>query len=236
MCNYLGLGVDAKIAHDFHSLRESRPYLFQSRSGNRLIYSQLGGKEFFNRMCKNFSSRLTVKCDGAKLKLPNLEGIIFLNIESYGGGVDMWGDSEMLSESSASESVTSPGKREDVVWRKQFRNDNMIELIGVTSAFNLGECQVGLSQAIKLAQGKIFTIEIKGRGKIPIQIDGEPEIIKGPIMIEIERKDQVHMLSRTTEKFHKVARKVQDVLNWAEETHILDCNQKMLLLQEFSKR
>lgn len=31
MCNYFGLGVDAKIAYDFHNLRESRPYLFKSR-------------------------------------------------------------------------------------------------------------------------------------------------------------------------------------------------------------
>ena len=31
MCNYLGIGVDAKIAYDFHALRETRPYLFRSR-------------------------------------------------------------------------------------------------------------------------------------------------------------------------------------------------------------
>lgn len=105
ICNYLGLGVDAKIAYDFHSLRESKPYLFQSRSGNRLIYSQLGGKELFKRMCRNFSNRISIKCDGQRVKLPYLEGLIFLNIESYGGGVDMWEDPELLSESSASESM-----------------------------------------------------------------------------------------------------------------------------------
>ena len=31
MCNYIGLGVDAKIAYDFHKLRETKPYLFKSR-------------------------------------------------------------------------------------------------------------------------------------------------------------------------------------------------------------
>lgn len=31
MCNYLGIGVDAKIADDFDKLRKSKPYLFQSR-------------------------------------------------------------------------------------------------------------------------------------------------------------------------------------------------------------
>lgn len=101
---------------------------------------------------------------------------------------------------------------------------------------HLGECQIGLSQAIKLAQGRNFIVEIRGRENIPIQIDGEPEIIKGPLKLEISRKDQVNMLSRTTEKYHRVARKVQDVLNWAEETHILASDQKMLLLQEFSRK
>jgi diacylglycerol kinase (ATP) len=31
MCNYLGIGVDAKIADDFDKLRKTKPYLFQSR-------------------------------------------------------------------------------------------------------------------------------------------------------------------------------------------------------------
>jgi len=31
MCNYCGIGLDAKIAYDFHNLRENKPHLFTSR-------------------------------------------------------------------------------------------------------------------------------------------------------------------------------------------------------------
>ena len=36
MNNYLGIGIDAKVALDFHSMREEYPAWFQSQMGNKL--------------------------------------------------------------------------------------------------------------------------------------------------------------------------------------------------------
>lgn len=42
MNNYLGIGVDARIALDFHQLRDSFPEFFQSQVGNKLWYTGVG--------------------------------------------------------------------------------------------------------------------------------------------------------------------------------------------------
>jgi diacylglycerol kinase (ATP) len=36
MNNYLGVGVDAQIAHEFHHMREQYPHWFQSQITNKL--------------------------------------------------------------------------------------------------------------------------------------------------------------------------------------------------------
>ena len=36
MNNYMGIGIDAKVALDFHSMREEYPAWFQSQMGNKL--------------------------------------------------------------------------------------------------------------------------------------------------------------------------------------------------------
>ena len=234
MTNYIGLGLDAKIAHDFHSLRESRPYLFKSRSGNRFIYSQLGGRQIFQRACKDFASRVNLKCDNKRVKLPYLEGILIMNISSYSSGIDMWGvdEEDYLSESSCGESWT-PKKNKQT---KPSKQDGVLEVVGIKSILHLGECQVGLSKAVRVTQGRKLTIEIQGKEEVPLHIDGEPEIVQGPLKVNIEVKDQVVMLSKTVEKYQRVAKKVMDVLNWAEVNNIIKQDQKDVLLKEFANR
>lgn len=40
--NYLGIGIDAKVALDFHSMREAHPRWFMSQVGNKVWYGTLG--------------------------------------------------------------------------------------------------------------------------------------------------------------------------------------------------
>lgn len=242
MCNYCGIGLDAKIAYDFHNLRENKPHLFTSRVifnqyGNKFIYGQLGGIELFSRACRNFSSRIVLKCNGEKIKLPYLEGITILNIPSFAGGVNMWGedDEELLEESSASDSGLSP-TLPITIHKRVSKSDGVLEIVGVSSVMHLGECQIGLSKAHRIAQACEVEIYVRGRDAVPIQIDGEPMLVKGPAVIRIRKKDSVTMLSRTVEKHHKVASKVMEVLSWAETKHIIDSSQKNIILTEFARR
>ena len=58
MNNYLGIGVDAKAALDFHSLRTAYPNWFRSQVGNKLWYTGLGAREIVQHSVKQISKRL----------------------------------------------------------------------------------------------------------------------------------------------------------------------------------
>jgi len=89
--NYFGIGVDAQAALKFHHLREQKPQLFFSRLLNKLWYGMLGAQDLFRRTCVSLPERVKIVADGNELILPpHVQGVIFLNIESYGGGVKLW--------------------------------------------------------------------------------------------------------------------------------------------------
>lgn len=81
MNNYFGIGIDAKITLDFHLKREEHPEKLRSRTRNFLWYGVLGGKEFLQKSCKNLEQRVQLECDGKRLPLPSLQGIVILNIQ-----------------------------------------------------------------------------------------------------------------------------------------------------------
>jgi len=92
MQNYLGLGVDAKVALEWHRRRETDPHLFTSRLRNKLRYARYGARHLFRSDFSELCSQLVIEADGILLSLPpGTEGVIVLNIASYGGGSDLWG-------------------------------------------------------------------------------------------------------------------------------------------------
>ncbi len=91
MNSYFGIGIDAKITLDFHMKREEHPEKCRSRARNRMWYGVLGGKELLQKSYKNLEQRVLLECDGTRIPLPSLQGIVVLNITSFMGGANFWG-------------------------------------------------------------------------------------------------------------------------------------------------
>jgi len=70
--------------------------------------------------------------------------------------------------------------------------DGLIDVCYIRGALHLGQIKVGLSNANLLAQAK--RVQIKVKTSIPIQTDGEPQLLKGKHDLTIERRSQANML------------------------------------------
>ncbi|KAK4567162.1 hypothetical protein RGQ29_003121 [Quercus rubra] len=217
MMNYLGIGCDAKVAYEFHVTREINPEKFCSQFVNKLRYAKEGARDIMDRTCADLPWQVWLEVDGKDIEIPeDSEGLIVLNIGSYMGGVDLWqNDNE-----------------HDDDFRLQTMHDKLLEVVCVCGAWHLGKLQVGLSQARRLAQGKV--IRIHASSPFPVQIDGEP-FIKQPGCLEISHHDQVFMLRRASEepRGHPAAI-MAEVLLEAECKGIINASQKKVLLQEMA--
>jgi diacylglycerol kinase (ATP) len=83
MNNYFGIGIDADISLDFHMARKENPNKFNSRLMNKKYYLQIGLRKMMNKACnysKDFNKNVTLEVDGKRIDLPQIEGIIILNI------------------------------------------------------------------------------------------------------------------------------------------------------------
>ena len=63
----------------------------RSRFRNLMQYGFLGGQEFVRQKYRNLEQKVLLECDGTKIPLKNVQGIVVLNIPSYTGGVNFWG-------------------------------------------------------------------------------------------------------------------------------------------------
>lgn len=76
--------VDAKVALEFHVLRNAYPHWFQSQFGNKLLYTGFGALDIVGGGPLHLSSKLTITCDGVGVSVPkNAEGVLIVNIPSY---------------------------------------------------------------------------------------------------------------------------------------------------------
>lgn len=81
MNNYFGIGVDADLCLDFHNAREENPNKFKSRLRNKGVYVTMGLRKMVRRKpCKDLHKEIRLEVDGKLVELPQVEGIIILNI------------------------------------------------------------------------------------------------------------------------------------------------------------
>lgn len=81
MNNYFGIGIDADLCLDFHNAREENPNKFNSRLHNKGVYVKMGLRKMVGRkIVKELHKELRLEVDGKVVDLPQVEGIIILNI------------------------------------------------------------------------------------------------------------------------------------------------------------
>ncbi|CAK9292989.1 unnamed protein product [Gordionus sp. m RMFG-2023] len=205
MNNYFGIGLDAKISLDFHNKREGHPDKC-SRTRNMMWYGLLGTKELLQNTFKNLEQKVHLECDGIRIPLPSLQGIVILNISSYAGGTNFWG-----------------GKKEDDIFLSPSFDDKILEVVAVFGSHQLAMSKVLNIQHHRIAQCRHVKITITDShhlayneskvsgeegskindylsmgGGVPVQVDGEAWI-QPPGCIQIVHKNRAQMLVRDKE-------------------------------------
>ncbi|PRP84659.1 diacylglycerol kinase epsilon-like [Planoprotostelium fungivorum] len=178
--NYMSVGVDAEVALEFHNLRNNQPELFTSTFVNKFWYANYGIKSMFSEI-EELGAFCSLYVDGQPISLPSgVGGIMILNLPSYAGGSNLWGENTDKNGS----------------YQPQAIDDKTLEIVAITGSFHMGTIHVNLSQAIRIGQGSHVKIELSQ--KIPIQVDGEPWL-QEPCAIDITFFNQARMLYSSTE-------------------------------------
>lgn len=61
-----GIGVDAQVAHSFHTAREANPEKYSNRTLNKIKYVTLG----VTTTLKGLSKAVTLTCDDVEIPVP----------------------------------------------------------------------------------------------------------------------------------------------------------------------
>lgn len=178
MNNYFGIGIDAKISLDFHHKREEHPEKCRSRTKNYMWYGVLGSKQLIQKTYKNLEQKIQLECDGQRIPLPSLQGIVILNIPSFMGGINFWG-----------------GTKEDDIFLAPSFDDKILEVVAVFGSVQMAASRLINLQRHRIAQCHSIQINILGDEGIPIQVDGEAWI-QPPGVIRIIHKNRMQMLFR----------------------------------------
>ncbi|CAH0557041.1 unnamed protein product [Brassicogethes aeneus] len=178
MNNYFGIGIDAKISLDFHHKREEHPEKCRSRAKNYMWYGVLGSKQWLQKTYKNLEQRVQLECDGQRIPLPSLEGIVILNIPSFMGGINFWG-----------------GNKEGDMFIAPSFDDKILEVVAVFGSVQMAASRLINLQHHRIAQCQSIQINILGDEGVPIQVDGEAWI-QPPGIIRIMHKNRMQMLCR----------------------------------------
>lgn len=178
MNNYFGIGIDAKITLDFHNKREEHPEKCRSRAKNYMWYGVLGSKQWLQKTYKNLEQRVQLECDGERIPLPSLQGIVVLNIPSFMGGTNFWGST----------------KKDDFFLPPSF-DDRILEVVAVFGSVQMAASRLINLQHHRIAQCQSVQINILGDEVVPIQVDGEAWL-QPPGMIRIIHKNRAQLLCR----------------------------------------
>lgn len=148
------------------------------RFHNKGVYVRAGLHKM--SQVRSLHKEIRLQVEQQEVELPSLEGLIFINIPSWGSGADLWGSDS------------------DSRFEKPRMDDGLLEVVGVTGVVHMGQVQGGLRSGIRIAQGSYFRVTLLKA--TPVQVDGEPWVQAPGHMIISAASPKVHMLRRAKQK------------------------------------
>ena len=179
--NYFSIGLDAKAAYRFHSLRENHPHLTASRLGNQAWYGVFscstgwfcGAEPIYTRL----KMRIKDKPGGTWRELnlsSSIRAVVLLNLQTYGGGRDIWGltNTKSLKEKGLDEPAYDDGKIDILGFRSGWHTSCVMgQVSDKIHAKRLGQaCEI---EMLVVETGKKVLGE-EDRSLSHMQLDGEP--------------------------------------------------------------
>ena len=175
MNNYMGVGIDAEVANQFHKERNANPERFKNRTLNKLKYIGIGGAAMFRNSAASLSTVLELFCDGKPIDLPEqCGGIAILNLPNYASGQRLWPTADDAKEG----------------WVAQDFADGLIEVVSLRGSSDIALAAAGFTPK-RLAQCAHLRMEL--RESVAVQLDGEPWI-QSASSIVIEHLNRVPVL------------------------------------------
>lgn len=192
--NYFSIGIDAKIALQFHEKRNSNPEMFKNQTVNKMWYGALGSQAVLTMDgCAKLSTEVALEIDGVAYDITqlSLEAVVLVNLPSCYGGATLWPVADALSKNDINSDVQ---KNYDL--KPQSINDGLIEVVGVRSASHLGNIQMGIADPVIIGQGKVIRLTIQQGKSYPYQVDGEPYSSVPGALFHVELRNQSALLAK----------------------------------------
>lgn len=199
--NYFSIGMDAQVSYAFHSERKLNPENFKNQLTNQKAYLKIACKQgwFVSPLChppsRNIANLAAVKIMRREgiwedLVIPSsIRSIICLNLPSFSGGLDPWGD-------------PSKNKLHDRDLTPPYVDDGLIEIVGFRNAWHGLVLLAPNGHGTRLGQARRVHFEFH-KGAINhtyMRIDGEPwkqplSVEDDKVAIEISHSGRVNMLA-----------------------------------------
>ncbi|KAF6254714.1 diacylglycerol kinase accessory domain-containing protein [Scenedesmus sp. NREL 46B-D3] len=221
--NYFSIGADAQAAYNFHHLRDQHPMLAPNRVANQFWYSAFSCTSGW--FCgavpsvSNFAGLQVLQprsSEWQQLAIPaGIKALVLVNLQSYGGGRNIWGESESRRRS----------------WRTPDVADGLIEVVGFTHGYH---AVTVMASGAKLARGRRIA-QVSGvrlalhspaaqpdgaRVKLFMQLDGEPWEQQVPagssqecVVLEVVHAGTSRLLANRTEPCSHPEKKMTKMLN-----------------------
>ncbi|WIA32111.1 hypothetical protein OEZ86_002962 [Tetradesmus obliquus] len=221
--NYFSIGADAQAAYNFHHLRDQHPMLAPNRVANQFWYSAFSCTSGW--FCGTVPSVSTFtglqvlqpgSSEWQQLAIPSsIKALVLVNLQSYGGGRNIWGESESKTRS----------------WRPPSVSDGLIEVVGFSHGYH---AMAVMASGAKLARGRrlaqVAGVRLAlhspaaqpdgGRAKLFMQLDGEPWEQPVPagasqqrVVLEVVHAGVSKLLANSSEPSSHPEKKMTKMLN-----------------------